>query len=75
MGGEFNGVNFTDGVSSSSLPNAEGAEIISDSRGVNIDGDNVSVDNHGSILGTADQRNGTVYADGDADNFQLNQAL
>lgn len=49
--------------------NLEGGVISSDSRAFNIDGLGLTVNNAGSILGTANQRNGTVYADGTADNF------
>ena len=41
--------------------------IESGSRAVNLDGDNVSLDNAGDIVGTGDQRNGTVYIDGTGD--------
>ena len=45
--------------------------IQSDSRAVNIDGSGVDLINAGDILGTDDQRNGTVYADGTADDFSV----
>ncbi|KAI9134902.1 calcium-binding protein [Acaryochloris sp. CCMEE 5410] len=46
--------------------------IASDSRAVDIsDGDGSIVVNSGSILGTDDQRNGTLYVDGTVDNFRL----
>ncbi|WP_299490615.1 calcium-binding protein [Acaryochloris sp. IP29b_bin.137] len=46
--------------------------IESDSRAVDIsDGDDSTVINSGSILGTDDQRNGTLYVDGTVDNFRL----
>lgn len=47
-------------------------QIESGSRAVNLDGDNVTLINQGSILGTGDQRNGTVYLDGTADNITVN---
>ena len=43
--------------------------IQSGSRAINIDGTGVNLVNSGDILGTADQRNGTVYADGTAEDF------
>ena len=43
--------------------------ITSDSRAVNLDGDNVTLRNFGTILGTGDQRNGTVYIDGTGDDI------
>lgn len=46
--------------------------IESGSRAVNLDGNNVRLNNSGSILGTGDQRNGTVYLDGTADNITIN---
>ena len=38
---------------------------------MNIDGTGVDLINGGDILGTGDQRNGTVYADGTADDFSV----
>ena len=46
--------------------------ITSGSRVVNLDGDNVTFNNNGSVLGTGDQRNGTLYVDGTADNIAIN---
>ncbi len=48
--------------------------ISSGSRALNIDGLGLVVNNlaDGQIIGTGDQRNGTVYADGTANNFTLN---
>ena len=45
--------------------------IESGSRAVNIDGSGVSLRNSGTIIGTGDQRNGTVYADATAENFSI----
>ncbi|MEL7475164.1 MAG: calcium-binding protein, partial [Cyanobacteria bacterium J06555_12] len=45
--------------------------IESGSRAVNLDGDNVEVRNSGTILGTDDQRNGTVYIDGTGDDISV----
>ncbi|MEM9006678.1 MAG: calcium-binding protein [Cyanobacteria bacterium P01_F01_bin.86] len=45
--------------------------IASGSRVVNLDGDNVSLTNRGDILGTDNQRNGTVYIDGTGDNITI----
>ena len=47
-------------------------QIDSGSRAVNLDGDNVTLLNQGSILGTGNQRNGTVYLDGTADDITVN---
>ena len=46
--------------------------ISSDSRALNIDGTGLVVNNTGEILGTGNQRNGTVYADSTAQDFELN---
>lgn len=46
--------------------------IESGSRAVNIDGDNVSFENAGTIEGIGDQRNGTFYLDGTADEITVN---
>ena len=46
--------------------------ISSDSRALNIDGSGLEVNNSGDVIGTGDQRNGTVYADSTAQNFTLN---
>ena len=46
--------------------------ISSDSRALNIDGTGLVVNNSGTILGTGDQRNGTIYADATANNFVIN---
>ena len=39
---------------------------------MNIDGSGLEVNNSGDVIGTGDQRNGTVYADSTAQNFTLN---
>ena len=62
------GADHTGGV----VNNLEGGVISSDSRAFNIDGTGLVLNNAGSILGTGNQRNGTVYADGTADNFVVN---
>jgi len=78
------GIRFVNGVSfSGTLNNDAGGTISgvlvnnagiisSGSRALNIDGNGLTVNNSGSILGTGAQRNGTVYADGTANNFTLN---
>ncbi|WP_108812147.1 autotransporter domain-containing protein [Sphingorhabdus sp. Alg231-15] len=48
--------------------------ISSGSRALNIDGTGLVVNNSGTIIGTGAQRNGTVYADGTANNFALNNS-
>ena len=46
--------------------------IESGSRAVNLDGDNVIFNNNGSVVGTGDQRDGTLYVDGTGDNIDIN---
>lgn len=48
--------------------------IESDSRAVNLNGDNVTFNNTGEAIGTGDQRNGTVYVDGTGDNIAIANA-
>lgn len=54
------------------IENEGGGRIESGSRALNLDGDNVTVNNRGSIVGTGDQRNGTLYVDGTGDNISIN---
>jgi len=68
--GGVNGVNFVNGLGSGSLTNSETGRIQSDSRAVNIGG-TVELSNAGQILGTGNQRNGTVYSDSLANNFSI----
>ena len=46
--------------------------IASGSRALNLDGDNITVNNAGRIIGTDSQRNGTLYVDGTGDNITIN---
>ena len=72
IAGVQNGVYFGEGDhTGGSFINEESGVVTSDSRALNIDGTGLSVENAGSILGTADQRNGTAYADGTADDFSV----
>ena len=68
--GGFNGVNFANGGESSGRLTNHGT-VQSDSRAVNIGGDGISVRNFGDILGTDDQRNGTIYSDATAENYSI----
>jgi len=54
------------------IENEGNGRIESGSRALNLDGDNVTVNNRGSIVGTGDQRNGTLYVDGTGDNIAIN---
>ena len=71
--GGVNGVNFVNGLGSGILTNQGTGVIQSDSRAVNIGG-SVILTNQGLILGTGDQRNGTVYSDSVANNFSINNS-
>ncbi len=68
--GGVNGIDFSNGGASSGRVTNYGT-IQSDSRAVNIGGDGVALYNFGQILGTGNQRNGTVYADASADNIVI----
>ena len=67
--GTANGLYFGEGNHDATVRNY--GTIQSDSRAVNIDGTGVTVENYGHIVGTDDQRNGTVYADGTADEYAI----
>ncbi len=54
------------------LTNTASGIIEGDSRAVNIQGDNFTLENNGIIRGTGDQRNGTVYANLTAQGFVIN---
>lgn len=72
ISGVQNGVYFGTGDHTGGrFVNEEGGTVTSDSRALNIDGEGLEVVNDGQILGTGDQRNGTVYADGTADNYNF----
>ena len=75
IAGGFNGVDFVNGLGSGALNNSATGVISSDSRAVNIGG-NVALSNDGQIVGTGNQRNGTVYSDSVAESFSVeNQGL
>ncbi len=72
ISGAQNGLYFgNDADHSGGVVNNAGT-ISSDSRALNIDGTGLVINNTGSILGTGNQRNGTVYADSTAQDFVLN---
>ncbi len=71
ISGTQNGVYFGTGDHSEGSFDNQGT-VSSDSRALNIDGIGLSVNNSGSIVGTGNQRNGTVYADSTAQGFSLN---
>ncbi|WP_170789831.1 beta strand repeat-containing protein [Ruegeria lacuscaerulensis] len=69
--GEFNGVQFAGAESSGSLDNFTGGVISSDSRAVDIQGQGIDVRNFGDIIGTGDQRNGTIYTNSTAEDVSI----
>ena len=73
IAGGFNAINFVNGLGSGSVTNLSTGVISSDSRAINIGGA-VAVENAGQIIGTGDQRNGTVYSDSAANNFSVNNS-
>ena len=68
---DFTAVDFSGAEAGGSLINARSGDITSDSRAVNIDGDDVSFRNFGDVIGTGDQRNGTVYANDTAEDYLI----
>ncbi|MEM7684010.1 MAG: CHRD domain-containing protein [Pseudomonadota bacterium] len=71
IAGDFNGVSFTGAASSGSLDNFRGGVISSDSRAVDIQGEQVTLRNFGDIVGTGDQRKGTVYTNSTVEEFSI----
>ncbi|MBO9433124.1 CHRD domain-containing protein [Ruegeria sp. R13_0] len=71
ISGDFNGVQFAGLESSGSLDNFRGGVISSDSRAVDIQGQGIDVRNFGDILGTGDQRNGTIYTNSTAEDISI----
>ena len=69
ISGANNGLYFGTGEHDADVRNR--GTISSDSRAVNIDGSGVDLRNSGTIIGTGDQRNGTIYADGTADDYSI----
>ncbi|WP_050603844.1 S-layer family protein [Ruegeria sp. 6PALISEP08] len=71
IAGEFNGVQFAGAESSGNLDNFRSAVISFDSRAVDIQGQGVNVRNFGDIIGTGDQRNGTIYTNSTAEDVSI----
>lgn len=69
--GELNGVEFSGPNSSGTLDNFRGGVISSDSRAVEIEGEDISVRNFGDIVGAGDQRNGTIYTNATAEDVSI----
>ena len=70
ISGAFNGVSFSDEQIGSVLDNF--GTVISDSRAVEIDGSGLTINNSGAIIGSGNQRNGTIYSDSTAQDFTIN---
>lgn len=68
--GSFNGINFANGGTSSGTVYNFG-RIISDSRAINIGGQDIQIFNYGEILTSADPRDGVIYADETATSFDI----
>lgn len=73
IAGTRNGLYFGNGDHLGGVVNNDG-QISSGSRALNIDGTGLTVNNSGQILGSGNQRNGTVYADSTAQQFSLNNS-
>ncbi|MEO0860082.1 MAG: CHRD domain-containing protein [Pseudomonadota bacterium] len=71
IAGELNGVEFSGPDSSGTLDNFRGGVISSDSRAVEIEGQGIGVRNFGDIVGTGDQRNGTIYTNATAEDVSI----
>lgn len=72
ISGPRNGLYIGDAEHQLEIRNESAGLIESGSRAVNLDGDNITFNNDGSVLGTGDQRNGTLYVDGTGDNIAIN---
>jgi len=73
ISGVQNGVYFGTGDHDGGVVNNFGT-ISSDSRAFNVDGEGLEINNHGTIIATSNQRNGTFYADSTAQDFTLNNS-
>jgi hypothetical protein len=70
--GGFNGIDVANGgVASASILNESNGRITSDSRAVNLGGDDNTLVNDGEIFTTDNPRNGTVYGDITANNISI----
>jgi len=71
ISGPNNGLYIGNADHQLSIDNERQGRIESGSRVVNLDGDNISFSNSGTVVGTGDQRNGTLYVDGTGDNISI----
>ncbi|MEO0834726.1 MAG: hypothetical protein AAFY16_01805 [Cyanobacteria bacterium J06642_3] len=72
ISGPRNGLYIGNAAHQLEINNEHSGVISSGSRVVNLDGDNVTFNNDGSVIGTGDQRDGTLYVDGTGDNIAIN---
>jgi len=72
ISGPQNGLYIGNAEHQLEINNEASGVIESGSRAVNLDGDNVTFNNSGSVLGTGDQRDGTLYVDGTGDDISIN---
>ncbi|NJL84342.1 MAG: hypothetical protein HC890_18015, partial [Chloroflexaceae bacterium] len=71
IAGALNGISTT----SNNLILTNSGTITSDSRAIDLlGGDNLTITNSGTLLGTGDQRNGTIYSDNAASNYSFNNS-
>ena len=71
INGPRNGLYVGNAAHELEIVNEVQGTIESGSRVVNLDGDNVSFENQGTVIGTDDQRDGTLYVDGTGDNIAI----
>lgn len=71
ISGPRNGLYIGNAEHDLEIINEVSGTIESGSRVVNLDGDNVSFVNQGMVVGTGDQRNGTLYVDGTGDEIAI----
>jgi len=82
ISGSQNGVYFGNAINGEGADHSNGVfnneidgVISSDSRAFNIDGTGLTLNNDGEILGTGNQRNGTIYVDGTATDLIVNNSI
>ena len=71
INGPRNGLYVGNAAHELEIVNEVQGTIESGSRVVNLDGDNVSFENQGTVIGSDDQRDGTLYVDGTGDNIAI----
>ena len=70
ISGDVNAIDFVNnGTASGTVVNI--GTITSESRAINIGGDDTTIKNFGEIVTTEDPRNGVIYSNGSADSFKI----